>query len=177
MSSALTGDIRTGGERPFEYATASINVNETARSDAAGMELSRWEIALLEKERSASQPRAAPQYRRAGRVDPVELGRVGRDDTLLEYEAAIEAPFTGLDHAIGFLREFIEVKSLDRAHWQRAALSSVDLTLHLDLHGRNLVGLADDLHSQGRLVDEGIERQDRKDRACRPAGRYVIDPI
>src|SRR3981189_3460849 len=91
--------------------------------------------------------------------EPVELGRVGRNDSLLEHEAAVEAAFAGLDHAIGFLREFIEGKSIDRAHWQSAALRSVDLALHLDLHGRNLVGLADDLHSQSGLVDKGIERQ------------------
>jgi hypothetical protein len=117
VSSALTGDIRTGGDRDlFEYATALINVNETARGVAAGMELSRREIILPHKERRASQARAAPQDRRAGLVDPVELGRVGRDDSLFEQEAAVEAPLTGLDHAIGFLREFIEGKSLDRAH-------------------------------------------------------------
>src|SRR3979490_2891104 len=86
-------------------------------------------------------------------TNPVELGRVGRDDSLLEHEAAVEAPFAGLDHAIGFFREFIEGKSLDRAHGQRAALRSVDLTLHLDLHRKNLIGLADDLHSQSGLVD------------------------
>jgi hypothetical protein len=35
VSSALTGAIRTGGDRGlFEYATALINVNETARSVA-----------------------------------------------------------------------------------------------------------------------------------------------
>jgi len=56
VSSALTGDIRTGGDRGLcEYAAASINVNETARSVAAGMELSRREIILLDKERSALQ--------------------------------------------------------------------------------------------------------------------------
>lgn len=53
---------------------------------------------------------------RSGLVDPFELSRVGRDDTFLEDEAAIEATFAGLDHAIGLLREFIEGKSLDRAH-------------------------------------------------------------
>src|SRR5260370_38387338 len=90
----------------------------------------------------------------------LSLGRVGPDPFLLEHEAAVEAPFAGLDHAIGFLREFIEGKSLDRAHWQRAALRSVDLTLHLDLHRKNLIGLADDLHSQSGLVDQRIERQD-----------------
>jgi hypothetical protein len=53
---------------------------------------------------------------RSGLVDPFELSRVGRNDTLLEDEAAIEATFAGLDHAIGLLREFIEGKSLDRPH-------------------------------------------------------------
>src|SRR5260370_40731700 len=99
---------------------------------------------------------------RSGLVDPFELSRVGRNDSLLEHEAAVEAPFAGLDHAIGFLREFIEGKSLDRAHWQRAALRSVDLTLHLDLHRKNLVRFADALHSQNGLVDEGLDRQDAK---------------
>jgi hypothetical protein len=109
VSSALTGDIRTGGARGlFEYAAALINVNETARSVVAGMELSRWEIIRGERERSALQARAMPQNRPARLVDPVELGRVGRDDSLFEHEAAVEAPFTGLDHAIGFLREFVE---------------------------------------------------------------------
>src|SRR6266446_4976960 len=101
----------------------------------------------------------------------LSLVRVGPDHSLLEHEATVEAPFAGLDHAIGFLREFIEGKSLDRAHWQRAALRGVDLTLHLDLHRKDLIGLADDLHSQSGLVDKGIERQDGKDRACRTAGR------
>jgi hypothetical protein len=89
-----------------------------------------------------------------------ELSRVGRNDTFLEDEAAIEATFAGLYHAIGFFREFIEGKSLDRTHWRRAALRSVDLGLHVDLHGWNLIGLADDFHSQSGLVDKGIEWQD-----------------
>jgi hypothetical protein len=97
---------------------------------------------------------------RSGLVDPFELSRVGRNDTFLEDEAAIEATFAGLYHAIGFFREFIEGKSLDRTHWRRAALRSVDLGLHVDLHGWNLIGLADDFHSQSGLVDKGIEWQD-----------------
>jgi hypothetical protein len=65
VSSALTGDVRTGGDRGlFEYATAPINVNEIARSVAAGMEYSRREFILLEKN-AARCKRAAPQYRRA----------------------------------------------------------------------------------------------------------------
>jgi hypothetical protein len=84
-------------------------------SVAPGMDLSQWEIMLSEKKRSALQ-HVAPQDRRAGLVYPLELGRIGRNDSLLEHEAAVEAPFAGLDHAIGFLREFIEGKSLDRAH-------------------------------------------------------------
>jgi len=39
-------------------------------SVAPGMDLSRWEIMLSEKKRSALQ-HAAPQYRRAALVDPV----------------------------------------------------------------------------------------------------------
>jgi hypothetical protein len=117
VSSALIGDIRTDGDRGlFEYATAPINVNEAARSVAAGMELSRWETILPASERGALQASAVPQDRREALVDPLELGRVGRNDSLLKHEAAVEAPFAGLDHAIGFLREFIEGKSLDRAH-------------------------------------------------------------
>jgi hypothetical protein len=61
VSSALTGDIRTGGDRGLcEYAAASINVNETARSVAAGVELSRRgsfssikNAVRIDKERSA----------------------------------------------------------------------------------------------------------------------------
>jgi hypothetical protein len=54
VSSALTGDFRTGGDRGLcEYAAASINVNETARRVAAGIELSRREIIPLDNERSA----------------------------------------------------------------------------------------------------------------------------
>ena len=65
MSSALTGDIRTGGDRGLcEYAAALINVKETARSVAAGMELSGG-IVLLDNERRAVQARAMPQGRRA----------------------------------------------------------------------------------------------------------------
>src|SRR6266700_6987143 len=112
---------------------------------------------------------------RSGLADPFELSRVRRNDTFLEDEAAIEATFAGLYHAIRSLREFIEGKSLDRTHWRRAALRSVDLGLHLDLHGWNFIGLADDFHSQCGLVDKGIEWQDRKDGARRPASGYVID--
>src|SRR6266478_756491 len=97
---------------------------------------------------------------RSGLVDPFELSRVGRNDTFLEDEAAIEATFAGLYHAIGFLREFIEGKSLDRTHWRRAALRSVDFGLHLDLHGWNLIGLADDFHSQSGLVGREIHVTD-----------------
>jgi hypothetical protein len=96
---------------------------------------------------------------RSGLADPFELSRVRRNDSFLEDEAAIEATFAGLYHAIRSLREFIEGKSLDRTHWRRAALRSVDLGLHLDLHGWNLIGLADDFHSQSGLVDKGIEWQ------------------
>src|ERR1700737_4260346 len=92
-------------------------------------------------------------------TNPVELGRVVRDDSLLEHEATVEAPFAGLDHAIGFLREVIEGKSLDRAHRRSVPLRRVDLTLHLALHRGYLIRLVDDLHSQGGLVDKGIERQ------------------
>jgi hypothetical protein len=53
---SLIGDIRTGGDRGlFEYATALINVNETAKSVAAGIELSRRQIILSEKERRAGR--------------------------------------------------------------------------------------------------------------------------
>jgi hypothetical protein len=56
VSAALIGDIRTGGDRGlFEYATALINVNETAKSVAAGIELSRRQIILSEKERRAGR--------------------------------------------------------------------------------------------------------------------------
>jgi hypothetical protein len=47
------------------------------------MELSRGEIILLDKERSALQARAAPQDRRAGLVDPIELGSVENQDSPL----------------------------------------------------------------------------------------------
>ena len=90
-------------------------------------DLPRCDIILNENARSALQSacggaRSAggcdlPRFRWfSGRVGPVELGRVGRNDSLLEHEATVEAPFAGLDHAIGFLRKFIEGKSLDRAH-------------------------------------------------------------
>ena len=53
-----------------------------------------------EKERGALQARAVPQDRQAALVDAVELGRVGRNDTLLEHQAAAEAPFAGKRLAI-----------------------------------------------------------------------------
>src|SRR5882724_6693960 len=115
-----------------------------------GIELSRREIILCGKER------AAPQYWRAALVDPVALGWVRPNHSFLEHEAAVEAPFAGLDHAIGIPGEFVEGKTLDSAHRQMAALRSVDLMLHLGLHGRDLVGFADDFHSQSGLVDKGI---------------------
>src|SRR3979409_2172127 len=70
--------------------------------------------------------------------------RVRTDHALSEDKIAVEAPFAGLDNAIAFLCQFIERKSLGRAHGQRPAMRGVDLTLHLDLHGENLVGFADD---------------------------------
>ncbi len=117
----------------FEYATALINVNESAGKRGAGHGAARAEIILSEKERGALQ---ALRRRKIG----------GRALLILL--------------SLGGLREFIEGESLDRAHGQRAALRSVDLTLHLDLHRKNLIGLADDLHSQSGLVDKRIERQD-----------------
>jgi hypothetical protein len=159
--------IRTGGDRGhFEYAAALIDVNESAWKRGAGhvrqvegSDTANW------KQRNAMEARfrrckmiAAVRWRSA-LVDPFELSRVGRNDTFLEDEAAIEATFAGLYRAIRFLREFIECKSLDRTHWRRAALHSVDLGLHLDLHGWNLIGLADDFHSQSGLVDKGIKWQ------------------
>src|SRR5262249_25891331 len=48
----------------------------------------------------------------------VALNRVGRNHAFLEDEAAIETPFAGLDHAIGFFRKLIEGKSLDGSHWK-----------------------------------------------------------
>jgi hypothetical protein len=116
--------IRTGGDRGhFEYAAALIDVNESAGKRGAGhvrqvegSDTANW------KQRNAMEARfrrckmiAAVRWRSA-LVDPFELSRVGRDDTFLENEAAVETSFAGLDHAIGFLREFIEGKSLDRAH-------------------------------------------------------------
>jgi hypothetical protein len=124
VSSALNGVIRIGGDRGlFEYAAALIDVNESAGKRGAGLvrqvegsDTANW------KQRNAMEARfrrckmmAAVRWR-SGLVDPFELSRVGRNDTLLEDEAAIEATFAGLDHAIGLLREFIEGKSLDRAH-------------------------------------------------------------
>ncbi|SHL27807.1 hypothetical protein SAMN05444159_5499 [Bradyrhizobium lablabi] len=56
MSSALIGDIRTGGDRGlFEYATALINVNETAGSLVPGIALSQRDIIVREKERRAGR--------------------------------------------------------------------------------------------------------------------------
>jgi hypothetical protein len=58
VSSALNGAIRTGGDRGlFEYAAGPINVNESARSVAAGTAFSRREIILLDKDRRALQAR------------------------------------------------------------------------------------------------------------------------
>src|SRR6202035_3222261 len=157
-----------GGRGLFEYAPALIVVNEWRGSVVPGMDLRGAAIILGDKECSAPLAACGVEKSRGGRAPPrsfseprmdrTESGRVRSDDSLLEHEAAVEAPFAGLDDAIGFFREFVEGHSLDRAHRQRAALRSVDLTLHLDLHGRNLVGLADDFHSQSGLVDKGIER-------------------
>ena len=74
MSSAFTGAIRTGGDRGlFEYATALINVNESAGKRGAGNGAARAEIILSEKERGALQANAALQDRREGLVDLLEL--------------------------------------------------------------------------------------------------------
>ena len=118
MSSALGGVIRTGGDRGrFKYAAALIDVNESAGKRGAGHvrqveggDTANWK-------RAFGVARSIAAVRRSGLVDPFELSRVGRNDTFLEDEAAIEATFAGLYHAIGFLRELIEGKSLDRTHW------------------------------------------------------------
>src|SRR5437764_5857713 len=137
----------SGDRGHFEYAAALINVNETAGNTQRRAATPAAQISVGIGQRFASG--AAPQNRWVAtirqdylswqRVDK-ELGGVGRDHSLLEDEAAVEAPFAGLDHAIRFLGAFIEGKSLDRTHRRRAALRSVDLGLHLNLHGRNLVG-------------------------------------
>src|SRR5689334_24448306 len=87
------------------------------------------------------------------------------DDALLEDEAAIESTLARLDDAIGLLRKIIEGKSLDAAHGRRTPLRRIDLGLNLGLNRRNFVGLAYDLHPQGRHIDKGVERQDRQDGA------------
>ena len=100
----------------FEYATALINVNESAGKRGAGHGAARAEIILSEKERGALQALRRRKIGGRALLILLSLGGVGPDHSLLEHEAAVEAPFAGLDHAIGFLREFIEGKSLDRAH-------------------------------------------------------------
>ena len=55
-------------------------------------------------------------------------------------------------------------------------MCGIDLTLHLDLHGENLVGFADDFHSHDGVLDKRIERQHREDGPSRPGGRDVVDP-
>src|ERR1700739_3906508 len=101
--------------------------------------------------------------------------RVWRNDPFLEDEAAVEAAFAGLNDTVGFFREFIECKSLDRAHRKGPPLGGIDLPLHLDLDWRNLVGLANDLHPECGLVDKGIQRQDRQNRARCAKSRNVIN--
>src|SRR5579883_3560006 len=101
--------------------------------------------------------------------------RIRRDDALLEHKTAVEAALAGLDDAIGLLRQIVKSKALDRSHWKRSPLRCIDLLLHLGLDGRNLIRLADDLHSKRRLVDKGIQRQHRQDRARRARGRNVVN--
>src|SRR5690349_20685136 len=87
-----------------------------------------------------------------------DLSRLGRNDSLLEGEAAIEAALTGLDHAIGLARKVIEGEALDRAHGPGLAFRFVDLNLHFRLDRRDLLRLADNLHPECRMVDEAVER-------------------
>src|SRR6266705_1907820 len=143
MSTNPRGSVAPGMFGKLKAATPRIGSSATRSKRAFGV--ARWMAAVR---------------CRSGVVDPFELGRVRRNDTFLEDEAAIEATFAGLYHAIRSLREFIEGESLDRTHWRSVALRSVDLGLHLDLYGGNLIGLADDFHSQSGLVDKGIEWQD-----------------
>src|SRR5258708_27133763 len=150
VSSALGGVIRTGGDRGlFEYAAALIDVNESAGKRGAG------HVRQVEGSNTANWKQRFRRCRMNGRRSlplgscrSVGLSRVRRNDAFLEDEAAIEATFAGLYHAIRSLREFIEGKSLDRTHWRWVALRSVDLGLHLDLDGSNLIGLADDFHAR-----------------------------
>src|SRR5437762_2393644 len=116
------------------------------------------------KARSATKmPRiATPLAIRSPRPDS---SGIGRDDALLEDEAAIEAPLAGLDHAIGLLRHLVESHALDRAHRPRTPFGGIDLLLDLGLDRRDLVGLAYHLHAPRRLVDKSIERHHRKDGA------------
>src|SRR5688572_19878185 len=107
---------------------------------------------------------AAPiEVNKAARSEPSRLA--GRDDALLENKAAIKAQLARLNHAVGFACKVIKRHTLDRSHRPEAALGSVDLLLNLRLHGRHLLGLADDFHAQGGLIDEGVERHDRQNSA------------
>src|SRR6266568_6332944 len=72
---------------------------------------------------------------------------IRRDHAFLKDEAAVEAPFPGLDHAVGFFCELVEGKPFDCAHRQRASLRCIDFDLHVALYVRDFAGLADDLHA------------------------------
>src|SRR5579883_280223 len=100
--------------------------------------------------------------------------RLGRDNALLEKEAAVKTPLAASNHAIGLPGALVERHPLDRAHRPRFSLGAIDLSLHLGLDGRDFVGLAGDLHAQRRLVDEMIEGQQREDRLGRARGRHVV---
>src|SRR5437764_12509155 len=82
------------------------------------------------------------------------LAVVGRDDALLEDEAAVETALSGLNDAIGSLGEIVEGEALDPAHRRGAALGGVDLGLNLGLDRRHLVLAAHDFQAQRRLLDE-----------------------
>src|SRR5271169_3971643 len=103
------------------------------------------------------------------------LGGIRRNNPLLEDEAAVEASFSALNDAVGFLGEVIEGEPLDGAHRRGATLRGIDFLLNLRLHAGHLHWLTDYLHSQSWLLDERVEGQNREHGARRAGGRHPVD--
>src|SRR5260370_13582397 len=80
----------------FEYATALINVNESAGKRGAGHGAARAEIILSEKERGALQALRRRKIGGRGLLIPLSLGGVRPPHPLFQHEATLDEPFAGL---------------------------------------------------------------------------------
>ena len=80
------------------------------------------------------------------------------DDALLEDEATVKAPLTGGDNRESALCALIEGEALNAKHRYVLACRTIDGLLHLALHRRHSVRVADHFHAARRIGNERVER-------------------